>query len=588
MNRHRTYAERDEVPSNDGDLFWRGVEMRAKPDQLADGWASYAENVRFDDGAAATRRGIVKVPWAAPTVGYTYSTPFVQPFDNVIAAETWNDPETAESWLVIICRDPVTYQMSAWKAQPSISGRLIPSPAGETIPERVKLIQTYDGLVMLRGENLDPLYMSDAINGFKVVPEAATPNNTKIPPSTVGIYFQNRLFVVDARPQIAYRDTVWVSDFGATDSVLEGNGTWNNFKINVGSRDRLVAVFKFNDTTLIAAKSASIYAVSNIVGTNTEIQTYAVLDAITTEYGCIAANSFVQVGADVWFLAHKRGICSIRQTETNALQGVDVPVSRSIQPLIDRINWEHATDAQAAFVDNKVYFAVPLDDSTYNNAVLVYDTRNAAWCGVDTSDAIRVKDWIRYEYAGVERLHFLSDDGFLNMYEADFYDHVADGADIAYESINTVFRTRGYHGRASGVKRFTRVQASLRTWWPKYTVKLLTPGVGETSTIKDDVTKSRVKYTRPHDAEDFDPTNINDDHATPHREDYSVLVDDDGLNFGSNGVALDYHQEFDCDWAIKERGEHAVVEITNDQGRIEISKVSVDAQRGGVRHRDKA
>ncbi len=578
MNRFRQYGDRDDPMVTDGDSGWRFVDMRRSPEQLEDGVAAYAENMRFDRGIASTRRGIRKMAWAAPVVT-GYSTPFIQPYAHVIAAETWNDPVDAVSWLIIVTRDPDTEQMTCYKAQPGVSGSLIPSPAGETVPERIMLVQTYDGIVMLRGPGREPLYMADVANGFKVLPEPAAAINTKIPPADQGIYFQNRLLVVDARPELAYRDTIWVSDFGTTASVLEGNGTWNSFRINVGSRDLLVAVYKFNDTTLIAAKSGSIYAISGVSGTNEEVQANAVLDAITTEYGCHAPRSFVQVGSDVWFLAHRHGIVSIQQTATNKLQGVDVPKSREIQPLIDRINWEHAQHARAAFADNRVYFAVPLDDSTYNNAVLVYDVRNQGWCGVDTGAAIQVKDFLRYWYGGVERLHFLSDDGHLNLYEDGAFDHVSAAGVVTYASVVSVLRTRGYGGRAAGRKKLTRVQASLRTWWPNYRVRLLLPGAQEAKVVRASITADRRKYRRPSGRPDFNPAVPGDTFMDPYREDYSMPP---GGAVGASGVMPDQMQEYECDWPVKSEAEYAVVELTSTQGRIEVTQAAVDACTAGV------
>src|SRR5207245_11045342 len=51
------------------------------------------------------------------------------------------------------------------------------------------------------------------------------------------------------------------------------------------------------------------------------------------------------------------------QTEFNKIQGVVLPVSDPIQPLINRINWRYAGNAQAAYWNNRYYLAVPLDDA---------------------------------------------------------------------------------------------------------------------------------------------------------------------------------------------------------------------------------
>lgn len=563
----------------DGDRGFLGVNVRLDPAQLPPGFGAYGENLRFTEGRAATRKGIRKMSWAAESEGYTY-TPVITPYQGVVAAGTFNDPVSAISWLLVITRNPSTGVIGAYRSKPGVTGAPLPVPSGATVPERVRLIQTYDGVILLRGKEAYPLYMPDVQNGFRDLPAATTPGNTKIPPSTHGIYFQNRLFVIDARDAVQYRDTIWVSDFGGVYSVLEGNGSWNSFKINVGSRDRLVAVYKFNETTLIAAKSGSVYVISNIWGTNAQIQANAVLDDITTEYGCVAPDSFVQVGADVWFLAHKRGIVSIRQTEQNKLQGVDVPVSRDIQGLIDRINWEHADLAVSAFADNLVRVAVPLDDSTVNNAVLVYDTTTGAWAGFDTGAAVQVRDWLKFTYAGAERLHFLSADGYLNMVDEGYLDHVADAeGNISYVSVASTFRTRGYRGSGPRRNRFRRASARVRTWWPTYQVDAILPGVEETRVVQAPVSRDRTRYYRPWNAAAYDPSNVNDDYLVPHRQDYSLEPPVGGVYVGVKGWVPNRHQERPHEWRLNESAEWLALEFKSTRGRLEVAEVAVNPTR---------
>ncbi|MBK8001733.1 MAG: hypothetical protein IPK15_24275 [Verrucomicrobia bacterium] len=108
------------------------------------------------------------------------------------------------------------------------------------------------------------------------------------------------------------------------------------FNINQGSAGTLVAIFKFHDTTIIAFKQHSIYAISNVYGDLSELRQ----DELTGEFGLVARKSIAHVGKDLWFLS-ELGVMSLTQTEQNKLQGVLLPVSDPIQPLIDRINWRY-------------------------------------------------------------------------------------------------------------------------------------------------------------------------------------------------------------------------------------------------------
>jgi hypothetical protein len=130
------------------------------------------------------------------------------------------------------------------------------------------------------------------------------------------------------------------------------------FKVNQGSADKLVALYKFNETTLVAFKERSVYAIFNVYGDLTAAQQ----DQLTDQFGCVAPDSIVQVGKDLWFLS-QLGVMSIQQTEQNKLQGVVLPVSEPIDPLIQRIVWLHAAEARAAYLNSTYYLAVPLDQA---------------------------------------------------------------------------------------------------------------------------------------------------------------------------------------------------------------------------------
>lgn len=576
MNQQRTYGSGDDQPVLEGDGAFVGVDMRRDPGQLESGLVAEAINLRFREGRAAPRKGIRLLAWGARHEA-GYGAGDVLPYGNVAGAGVFNDPLGSGQWLIIATTAGV------FKARPGTTGSAMPLPAGFTIPARVQIIQTFSGLVMLRGPGLDPIYCSDLDVGWRALPEPAA-GKYALPPSSAGVYFQNRLFVVHEGTGADVKDAVFVSDFGTVTDALQGSAIYNSFRINQGSRDSLVGLYRFNDTTLLCFKEDSVYVVANVAGTNEDMTNTAQLDAVTTEYGLRAARAVVQVGNDVWFLAHRRGVCSIRQTEQNKLQGVDVPVSRDIDPLIKRINWQHAANATMAFWDNKVYVAVPLDDATYNNAVLVYDTLTQRWCGHDSGAVIQVFDWLKLTYAGETRLIYISDDGYVCLYEDGYHDQVpAALGQWTRAPVATTLVTRGYGGQVIGRKRFTQARLSLRTWDPQYAVGYRTDGVNEAQTLAAAVTADRTHYLRPHDRAAYDATNADDDHATPYREDYAVDVDATGVNFGAAGVDLDRHQETERAWRLRVQGRYVQVELTGTQGRTELAGVGLEIIRGSPR-----
>lgn len=572
MNRHRAYYPIDDAPQADGDGRFLGVNALDDPGHLADGEVSAAVNMRFDTGTAATRQGIRIQTWAANRQPADAGT-VVRPFGTVKAAGTYADPISGAEWQVIVTA------AGAWRTRPGNLATAIPVAAGESLSVATDLIQTYNGLVLLRGRDHRPLYLDSLADGFKALPAAAT-GKELMPPATAGVYFGNRLFLVDGRRGAQYVDTVWVSDFGGVSSVLQGDGAYQSFKINQGSADRLVAIGKFNDTTLIVAKERSLYVVSGVSGTNAELAANATLDEITSQYGCVAARSFVRVGSDLWFLGHRRGVCSVRQTETNALQGVDIPVSRAIQPIIDRINWTAAAGAVAWVHDNRVAFAVPIDGAAYNNAILVYSTLTQRWAGYDSGEAVKVARGLKFTLLGAVRQGFVSTDGFVCEFESGYRDDVGSSEGvITHVPIAASLRTRGYGGRIAGVKKFNRFLCRLRTHHAAYSVSVVQDGVGEREVV-DAITEERARYRRPYGRRDWVTTNRDADWLEPFRESYGLVAP--FMVHATSGVAPDVMQESQQEWRTRRQGDYVQVEFTSTRGRLEVGGVTVDAQRGRV------
>lgn len=578
MNRHRAYWPEDDAPVSDGDAAFYGVDARLDPALLPTGKVAHAVNARFDEGRAATRKGIRIMPWGSEAQSGDGPS-IVRPYGSIRLAETYQDPYGGAEWQILVSAD------GAYRTNAGSRGVALLLPPGETTEAATDLIQTYNGMVMLRGPDEDPLYMPSLAEGWKTLPTADS-GKEAIPPSTAGIYFQNRLCVIDGRLDPEHVDTVWVSDVGGVASVLQGPTVYQSFRINQGASDRLTALAKFNETTLICAKSRSIYAVADIYGDNSSLAQNARLQEITRQYGCLSPKSWVQVGSDLWFMGYRRGVCSIRQTETNALQGVDVPVSRDIQPIIDRINWESAGGIVAAAHDNRVFFAVPLDSSPINNAILVFSTLTQAWAGLDTGAAVKVADFVKYSYGGAVRLGFATTDGFLTLYEDGYSDHTGDAdGNVTYSPISTTIRTRGYLGSVPGLKRFRRLFSRVQTWDPSYTVALATDGAFEGVT-ETTVTKDRTRYVRPHDAAPWDDSNADDDWETPYREDYSAVAADLKVtDSGADGtVKWDQLQQAEEEWRVAGRSGHYLqVEFVSSQGRLEIAAITLDTTRGPSR-----
>lgn len=431
MREHRTYTRNDDPPIADGDTGFVGVDMRTPPHLLPQGMVAEARNARFRYGVAEPRRGVMPLNWDAGLAGLEWDIEWDEgdinwanslQFGKVLGQGIWNDPFGADWILIAFTLDDSSVQIFAMR--PGNRAVQIKTPEQLTVPETkwqdvetedaFWFTQAFDRSILSRGPDLPHLVMSSIDEGFVAAPD---PESTEI--GIVGIPNANNTLFFGNRLLIPHKATgAYKSDHVAVSDILDYTSyqpTTASFKINQGDSDNIVRLVKFNDTTVIVFKDTSIYAVSNLIG---DWSQNAVLDQLTTEYGLVGARSVANVaGEDVWFLS-QRGVVSLRQTELNKVQGVTLPQSSHIQPLIDRIDMNVAREtACAAYWRDRYYLSVPLDGGQRNNAVLVYDFLNQAWSGVDDGDAIFIKYLFVADFGGAEHLFYVDYDGSIGLYE---------------------------------------------------------------------------------------------------------------------------------------------------------------------------
>lgn len=87
-----------------GDGAFIGVDARRDPGQLEAGLVAWAENMRFDEGVAAPRKGIRKLNFGAQ--GYLDDSPeVIHPYPEVVDSQTFQDPISGGEWLVVATVD---------------------------------------------------------------------------------------------------------------------------------------------------------------------------------------------------------------------------------------------------------------------------------------------------------------------------------------------------------------------------------------------------------------------------------------------------------------------------------------------------
>ncbi len=579
MNKHRNYTASDEIPVNDGDGGWVGVNDLLDPAQLEPGYCASAINLTFRNGVASPRLGIVPVN----ALNDTNSGQAV-PFTEIWGGTVFSDPNGVE-WII------VAGSGSVYRVKEGNRPQELQLPLYTEIHAPVQFVQCFNILIMFRSNSLSPLQMVDFASGFQEIPLIAntiTGSGTynpldgteQIPSSTTGLFFANRLLVP------YNRDLVAVSDYL---NYTRYSPTLADFRINQGSADKLVSLYKFNESTILCFKDNSVWAVSNVYGDLSAIRQ----DLVTSEYGLVAANTVVSVGSDVWFLS-QRGVASITQTIQNKLQGVSGVISRDISGTIARINWKYADLSTAIYHGDKYYLAVPLDNATVtngrgtfvgvNNAILVFDFLTKAWSGIWSGQNVLVLKFLTFQFRGVERLGYLSKDGFICLMDQDINDLTCDYSTFRASvetPVATTLVTRAYKGHEllEDWRRWTGIEIDISTYNPEYSLSVIKDGVNEVTSVIANKTKSRTKYMYPYDKVDWVSTNANNDFNTEGREDYSLVTD--AVQVGT--VVLETYQLVKERYRISQSGRSIQVKLVGTKGRVILKSLKV-AGRAGVRN----
>jgi len=198
---------------------------------------------------------------------------------------------------------------------------------------------------------------------------------------------------------------------------------------------------------------------------------------------------------------------------------------------------------------------------------------------------MKVKEFFKFTIGGEERLCAVDYDGYVNVLEYGFDGDETFDPSATNESgvagIDSYFLTRGYAVQDNpDTTGFKKAWVRIGTWNPSYTVKVEMDGAVETQTLVSSRTKSRTTYYRPFNAAAYDASNVNGDHATAYREDYSVSMSDAPITIGSGinfNQMQDTHEAFPVD---PRSGKHGQISVTNTQGRLELKEAGIGVTIG--------
>ncbi len=288
-------------------------------------------------------------------------------------------------------------------------------------------------------------------------------------------YFQRRLWVpFYYQPAGTYSSPTYtdrnVTDEIAVSDILDSHTfdqIANQFRITGGTADYLVGMQGFYDDKLVVLNRNSLHMISGTTGSLNDTR----VTALTNEVGCLARKSVVMKGNAMFFLSDE-GVYAVEFLNDYNLRGADEPISKNIQPYIDRINKNLASNAVGVLFNNRYYLAVALDtvaganNATGNNTILVFNFLNKGWESVDTFGAgdFIIKNLIIGSAAERNSIYAVSSAGGLHELEAieTSNDSIVSGGSTQSFAIHSSLTTRGYALGNLDRKRFTDGQVTMQ------------------------------------------------------------------------------------------------------------------------------
>lgn len=365
-----------------------------------------------DNFEARTRPGVDALTGGATVDSATcrglfyFDTPSVEQILAVFNAKLWKWESSAWS------------QLTGWT----------PSAGPVSADSRVVMAQGVDKVLISDGVNNPMIYdgttFTDAGSGA-----------TNAPKAKILCWHTGRMF---ASGVSSLTDTIYVSN-----RLNFGVGQWNSatrsFRVGFGDGDPIIAMASMQDFVLAVLKQNSIWLV--ITDPTLEPADFSAANgqasaALSQGIGCVGRDAWCAYGNDLLFMAPD-GVRSVQRMQGAAAQWqLSAPISQPIQPYIDRINRAHWDKICAKKHQEFAFFFVPLDNSTTNNYVLVYNGRLQRWLGV----------WTGWNGQAVEVSRFAGDDKFIFGDTAGKVNEWKDGEsltdDDTYEDNGTGYATQ--------------------------------------------------------------------------------------------------------------------------------------------------
>ena len=226
----------------------------------------------------------------------------------------------------------------------------------------------------------------------------------------------------------------------------------------------------FYEDNMIVFNRNSIHMITGTQGTLSD----TVLREMTREVGCLARKSIVTKGNTILFLSDD-GVYALDFIDQYNLRGTEEPLSKAIQPFIDRINKGLAANSVGIYFDNRYFLAVPLDsavgadDAQGNNSILVFNMKNKAWESVDTfgNNDFNITNLLKGQAEERNELYIVNQNGGVHLADAneeaqDNYSISTTGSELQ-AGIDYELQTRGYTFKDYGRKKFKKATIQMQS-----------------------------------------------------------------------------------------------------------------------------
>lgn len=230
------------------------------------------------------------------------------------------------------------------------------------------------------------------------------------------------------------------------------NGT---FDFNAGTNDYLVGASPYQDTETVVFNRNTIWLINGVAGDVSAMTT----QVVTMEIGCCSRYSIATCGSNILFLS-EAGVFALQPGFELTLRGNSLPLSAPVNSIIQTINFGATNEPYAAYWSNRYFLAIPVNGSSRNNAMIVYNFINTAWESYDTFPAGFYCDELQVmlNESGVPTLYAISYEGGVYATEQnEMDDFAAAGSPASQYPIDGEFRTRRFNFGTTTIKKFNRV-----------------------------------------------------------------------------------------------------------------------------------